>query len=108
MAAVEFKITYDSGETITVNPNRPRALLEFERHWGLAQPEEGSEHQVEQLLWLVWSALGKPGDDFEAWVDTVADFEVPRAAELMAKLGNGEVPKATSRSGSRKQRSKAK
>lgn len=110
MASINFKIVYDSGDTVDINPNRPRALLEFERHWGVPQPEEGSAHQVEQLLWLCWAALGKPASDFEAWIDTVADFEIPDAAELMAqiKANNGAAPKAPSRGTSRKQRSQAK
>lgn len=109
MASVNFTITYDDGTKATVNPNRPRALLEFERQWGVSQPEEGGAHQNEQILWLCWAALGKPDGDFETWVDKVADFETPDAAEMMERLrsGNGSAPKATSRSSSRKSRPRA-
>lgn len=68
---ISFKITTTDGETDEVKV-RPSALLAFERDGN----KMGDESQpVTSLYLLAYYAVGKPGDDFDAWVDTLDDLE---------------------------------
>lgn len=70
MSAVSLVVTFDGGETKTINPNRPLFLLLLEREFGVQSPETN-----EQLAWLAWTGLGRPGDSLESWLDEVDDID---------------------------------
>lgn len=54
----------------TFNPNRPALLIAFESEFNHPTPENAAE-----TMWLAWHALGRPGPDVDAWVETVEDLQ---------------------------------
>lgn len=75
--AVKIKLTYADGRKDEVIPGA-RARIDTERHYqGLGQ------HNVQEAtFYMAWSHLKRTGsvaDDFETWVDTVADIEETKA-----------------------------
>ncbi len=64
------RVWFDDENSVTVNPNRPNLLLNFEAEHGKETPET-----VRENLWLLWHALGRPGESLEAWIDTVDEVE---------------------------------
>lgn len=69
--AARIRIWYEDGTSSRLfNPNKPRLLFVFEQEFGHDAPETTSEG-----MWLFWHALGRPGDSFDAWIDTVEDVE---------------------------------
>jgi hypothetical protein len=82
---ISCRITYESGEKAEVNANRPLYLLAMERELKVSAPRG-----TEDLLWLCWHGLGRPGENFDAWVETIDDFdvdtdEVEKAGKATAK-----------------------
>jgi hypothetical protein len=73
--------------------NRPGVLLRLERTYPEVDLSQGLLNpRLEWGLFMAWTALrldraegdpGRPGDDLQAWADTVADIET---------TGPGEVP----------------
>lgn len=54
-----------SDDSTKVVPMRPVALIAAERAYG------GDLPKVEGSLYAAWFTLGKPGDNFNAWVETI-------------------------------------
>lgn len=66
-----MRIWYEDGTHSAIfNPNKPASLAVFEAHHGHEIPDGPTE-----VMWLAWHTLGRPGADFESWMDTVEDLE---------------------------------
>lgn len=67
MGSPKVTLTFEDGnvEEVTLNP---RVLVEVERKFGTVPPIEGT-------YWGAWFRLGRPGGNFDAWLDTVSDME---------------------------------
>lgn len=89
----KVRLTYDNGDTVDINPNRPALLLALEDEYGVSQPDK-----VRQILWMCWVGQGRPGE-FDAWVDQVADIDFDQSE-------NGAGPKDPSPKRSQGSRSK--
>lgn len=77
--ATLIKLTYNDGHTEDVIPGA-RARIETERHYqGLGQ------HNVQEATFrMAWEHLkrtGKITDDWDTWIDTVADIEEKQVAD---------------------------
>ena len=64
------RIWYDDDTSVTVNPNRPRLLTNFEAEHGKEAPETVAEN-----MWLLWYALGRPDGSLDEWIDRVEEIE---------------------------------
>lgn len=77
--AVLIKLTYSDGRKDEVIPSA-RARIDTERHYqGL-----GPHNVQEATFYMAWSHLKRAGsvaEDFETWVDTVADIEETKAPD---------------------------
>lgn len=60
-------ITFEDGRTESVRLNT-RCLVEAERKFG-----DMGRHAIEGTYYAAWFRLGRPGGDFDAWLDTVDD-----------------------------------
>lgn len=69
----KFRLTIEGQEPRDINV-KMSALVAAERHYGNKAFEE---HPIEAGMYGAWFALGMPGgkDGFEAWQDTVENFE---------------------------------
>lgn len=67
MAVSVVTITFEDGRVEKARLN-PRCIMESERKFGNFPPVEGT-------LYAAWFRLGRPGGNFDAWVDTIADLE---------------------------------
>jgi hypothetical protein len=75
--AVKIKLTYTDGRKDELIPGA-RARIDTERHYqGL-----GAHNVQEATFYMAWSHLKRAGsvtEEFEPWVDTVADVEETKA-----------------------------
>jgi len=76
-------VHFDDGTSATLNPNRPRLLMDMEKRWGVQEPETHT-----QIAWLAHHAVGGE-EDFDSWVDRVEEFETV----LPKSSPDGEAPK---------------
>jgi hypothetical protein len=78
--AFKVKITYLDGKVEEFMPN-PRARIDTERHFG----GFGDSNVQEATIYMAWTHLkkaGKTADEFDTWIDTLADFEEVRVADV--------------------------
>lgn len=67
---LRLRVWFEDGTSSPlINPNKPKLLTVFEAEHGRDTPET-----VTETMWLVWHALGRPGD-FDTWNDSVEDLE---------------------------------
>lgn len=76
---MQMRFSYGDGETVEATI-LPIDRIMFERKFGTSVVTSftGEIHE-EQVIWLGWHALkraGKAGDDFDAWLSSLADYEV--------------------------------
>jgi hypothetical protein len=69
-------VRFDDGQIERINPNRPKLLLLLEREFKVQQPETH-----EQVSWIAWQGLGRPGDSLEAWLDGVDDIDIEKKSD---------------------------
>lgn len=60
---LNLAFTDGSSESVTLNT---RALIEAERKFG-----DVGAHPIESTLYSCWFRLGRPGGNFDGWLDTV-------------------------------------
>lgn len=73
-------ITYNSGEVQSFVAQPPE-WAKWEKHTGHSATQWNEVGGVWDIMFLAWNTLkresvGQPVKPFEAWMDTVADFEV--------------------------------
>jgi hypothetical protein len=82
-----MKITYVDGEEKTVYLT-PRAQTEAEEKFhGIG--EQNADSAVRASYWMAWRSLyqaGKEKDDYEKWLDKIADAEVDETEEDRKRL----------------------
>ena len=84
MTAAKVTVTFDDGKTATFNPRRPRLLLDLEKKFKVQAPETHA-----QMMWMAHHALA-PDQEFDDWVDTIDDIEVPEDDEPEDDEGKAE------------------
>ena len=67
MASVRLIFTDGRSEAVRINP---RCMVEAERKYG-----DMSTHGYEATLYGAWFRLGRPGGNFDTWLDTIEDME---------------------------------
>lgn len=76
-----IQVRFAGEEEPTTLALRPVGLMAVERRWGGKAFED---QPIEAMLLGCWVSAGKPGGDFDAWVETideiVADAAVPPVA----------------------------
>jgi len=78
---MELKFVYGDG-TVAEARILPIDRIMFERKFGSSVITSfGADMREEHLIWLGWHALrrqGQASDDFDAWLEQLADYETPR------------------------------
>lgn len=70
-------ITYIDGRSERVdNTTRPGHMIRLERRFPDATSNPDIGLTYEATVYLAWLAAGRPGDDFDAWMDTLDDVRM--------------------------------
>jgi hypothetical protein len=86
MPRARMIVTYDDGQVVDFNPNRPRYLLDMENRFGVQQPEKH-----EHMVWLAHHVVA-PDEPLDEWIDRVADID---AEDLSAEASEGKDSSST-------------
>jgi hypothetical protein len=77
VAVPRFKVTYKDGKELEVRVS-PKAQVMFERHFKQTMSSFGKDPGAEHLCYLTWAGLhcaGMEGEDYETFLDKLADVD---------------------------------
>lgn len=86
--AVAFKVAFVDG-TEAVVERRPIHMLRAER---LTKPDMGAQEQVLLMLWAAATDGKGKLSDFEAWLETVDDWDRIEAPAAVPPQGSSDSP----------------
>lgn len=96
MANLKFKVVYNDGQEKTIRVT-PRAEVMTEEKYAGIEHSEAALRIVYHLAWASLNRAGQEPDDFETWLDKIADLEdVTKRDEELDPMNGAEQPLAPS------------
>lgn len=93
MAVIKYKVIYNDGTEVEVIAT-PRAMVRTEERYGGIK-DESKMQATYHLAWATLNRAGKEPDDFETWLDKIADIESLGESDLPT-TGGGQRPDESS------------